>query len=116
MNWGPMTEPIPIALSEVKQSDLGNLVYSYRLTGYPAIVRVLRENLGGGFGDNGRFPYTWAVYFLVDGQWAELRSERGLRREWSSLDRLERWLLSMGFRYFWVRNDLEAVDGNERTE
>ncbi|WP_245999314.1 hypothetical protein [Paracoccus methylarcula] len=41
-----------------------------------------------------------------------MRSERGLRREWSSLDRLERWLLSMGFRCFWVRNEIEPIAGD----
>lgn len=111
-----MTAPPPTAIAEVKQSDLAQLIHSYRLTAYPAIVRVRRETLGGGFGDQARFPNTWAVYFLIDDQWVELRSERGLRREWSSLDRLERWLLSQGFRYFWVRNDIEPIaspDGEE---
>ncbi|WP_245999315.1 hypothetical protein [Paracoccus methylarcula] len=54
-----MTAPLPTAITEVKQSDLAGLIDSYRLTGHPAIVRVERENLGGGFGDQSRFPNTW---------------------------------------------------------
>ncbi len=66
--------------------------------------------MAGGFADQNRRPNTWTVYFLVEGEWAQVLSASGLRREWDSLDRLESWLRSMSFRFFWVRNDIEEVE------
>jgi len=104
-----MTSPAPAPIRSIRQADIVDLSESYRIGEYPVAVRSRRETLGGGFADQGRHPNTWTVYFLVDGQWAEVQSARGLRREWTSLDRLERWLRSLGFRYFWVRNEIEPL-------
>jgi len=99
----------PVPNGAIRQTDIAMLVASYRITQYPTIVRVRRTVQGGGFGDQDRIPYTWTVFFLVDGQWMSLESARGMRREWGSLDKLEIWLRGQGFAFFWVRNDIDAV-------
>ncbi|MCV2881576.1 hypothetical protein [Actibacterium sp. XHP0104] len=101
--------PAPAPVAVIKQTDIPGLLASYRITHYPVIARVPRMTQGGGFGDQVRNPNTWTVYFLVDNVWAQLESARGLRREWSSLDRLESWLREQGFSYFWVRNDVDPI-------
>ena len=95
--------------TSVRQNDLPELLATYRITHYPVGVRTERHVQGGGFGDQEKNPNTWTVYFLVDNSWVYVESARGLRREWGSLDRLETWLREQGFRYFWVRNDLDPV-------
>ena len=49
---------------------------------------------------------------------ARIVSARGHPREWTSLDRLERWLRGQGFRYWWMANELDAVGeaGDEAAE
>ncbi|WP_372886583.1 hypothetical protein [Shimia sp.] len=101
--------PPPVPSTAIRQPDIPQLLAGFRITHYPVIVRTPRLVKGGGFGDQLKNPNTWTVYFLVDGVWAYLESARGLRREWSSLDRLEVWLREQGFSYFWVRNDLDPV-------
>jgi predicted dehydrogenase len=91
----------------VRQSDLAALRATYRLVGYPTVARVTRAQQGGGFGDQGRHPHAWAVFVLVDGLSRRVTSARGQGREWTSLDRLERWLRAQGFRYWWVSNELD---------
>ena len=93
----------------VKQTDLAALYQMHRLSDYVLVYRVLRSQLGGGFGDQDKHPYAWAVMVYVDGQPARVISTRGAGREWTSLDRLERWLREQGFRYWHVRNDLEPI-------
>jgi hypothetical protein len=110
----PMQET-PAPTFTIRQNDLADLSAQHRLGDYPVAVRTAREVLGGGFADQSKHPNTWTVYFLVDGQWALVESARGLRREWSSLDRLEKWLRGMGFRFFWVRNDIDPVDNEGET-
>ncbi|MBU3032302.1 hypothetical protein [Paracoccus marinaquae] len=105
--------PNPIPAISVRQNELPDLLASYRITTHPVAARSWRETEAGGFADQDRYPYTWTVYFLVDGQWAHVESARGLRREWSSLDRLEKWLRRMGFRFFWVRNDIEPAEEDQ---
>ena len=102
--------PDPTPTVSLRQADIPALLAAYRITAYPVAVRTLRETLGGGFADQEKHPYTWTVYFLVDGQWAQVQSARGLRREWSSLDRLEKWLRSLGFHSLWVKNEIEPTD------
>ena len=94
----------------IRQTDLLRLAQNGMISDYPVAVRTPREVMGGGFADQSRHPNTWTVYFLVEGQWAQLLSARGLRREWASLDRLEIWLRSMSFRFFWVRNDIDPTE------
>lgn len=103
----------PLPTLSLRQAEIPDLLAAYRINNSPMIVRAYRESEAGGFADADRFPFTWTVYFLVDGQWAEMQSARGLRREWGSLDRLERWLRSLGFRYFSVRNDIEPADAQD---
>lgn len=102
--------PNPTPTIAVRQSMIPELLAGYRINTYPVAVRATRETEAGGFADQDRFPFTWTVYFLIDGQWAHVESARGLRREWSSLDRLEKWLRRQGFRFFWVRNDVEPAE------
>lgn len=99
----------PEPTGAIRQSDISTMIANYRITQYPTIVRVRRTLQGGGFGDQDRNPYTWTVFFLVDDHWKSLESARGMRREWSSLDKLETWLRSQGFAFFWVRNDIDTV-------
>lgn len=103
-------EPVPT--HSIRQQELALYAGQGRISAYPVAVRSWRETGGGGFADPERFPYTWTVYFEVDGRWAQVVSARGLRREWASLDRMEKWLRALGFRYFWVRNDLEPAEAS----
>jgi len=96
-------------MATIRQSDIEKLRLQYRITDIPLAVRTERNVEAGGFADASRNPNTWTAYLFVDGQWAQIESARGLRREWTSLDRLERWLRSMGFRAFAVRNDVEPA-------
>ena len=98
-----------LANPTVRQSDLDALRRSYRLVGYPTVARVVRSQMGGGFGDQGRHPHAWGVFVQVDGISARVVSARGLAREWTNLDRLERWLRGQGFRYWWLANELDGV-------
>lgn len=93
----------------VSQADLVALQRNYRLIGDPVIARVPRAQLGGGFGDQARHPYAWGVFVRVDGMMTRVISARGLAREWTSLDRLERWLRGQGFRSWWVQNEIDSV-------
>lgn len=105
----PMTQR-PTPSFTIRQNELPLLTSEGRIGDYPVAVRTPREVAAGGFADHERHPNTWTVYFLVDGQWALVESARGLRREWSSLDRMEKWLRTFGFRFFWVRNDIEPIE------
>lgn len=97
----------PEPSSSIRQSDILMLRAQFRINDLPVAVRTERGIEAGGFANSETNPLTWTAYLLVDGQWSEIQSARGLRREWTSLDRLERWLRGMGFPYFVVRNDLE---------
>jgi len=105
--------PRIIPSTAVTQADIPVLVAGYRITAYPVIVRAERQQMGGGFGDQARHPFTWTVLLQVDGQWARVESARGAVREWGSLDRLERWLRANGFRYFWLQNELDPAEEAE---
>ena len=94
----------------VRQSELAVLQRTYRLVGYPTVARVPRAQQGGGFGDQDRHPHAWAVFVHVDGLSCRVLSARGHGREWTSLDRLERWLRAQGFRYWWVSNELDGLN------
>jgi hypothetical protein len=106
-------QPRIVATLAVTQAEIPGLVASYRITAYPLIKRAERQNRGGGFGDQSRHPFTWTVLLQLDGQWAQVESTRSAVREWGSLDRLERWLRSHGFRYFWLQNELDPFETPE---
>ena len=93
----------------VTQADVPFLRAAGRLGEYPVVFRIERCQLGGGFGDQDKHPFAWGVLVYVDGQLARVNSARGSGREWNSLERLERWLRSQGFWYWWTRNDLEPL-------
>lgn len=93
----------------VRQSDLAALKAQYRIRKYPVIRRIVRLTQGGGFGDHSKHPHAWSVLLLVDEQWASVISARGHVREWTSLDRLERWLRTQGFQNFWLENELDPI-------
>jgi hypothetical protein len=93
----------------VTQADLAYLRAVGSLGEYAVVYRVWREQAGGGFGDQSKNPHTWGVLVYVDGQLARIYSARGAGREWSNLDRLEKWLRAQGFWYWWTRNDLEPL-------
>jgi hypothetical protein len=111
--------PLPLYTENgvfVRQSDLAELQAQYRIAEYPIVWRIPRMTQGGGFGDYSKHPHAWGVKFKVDGQWATVISARGLTREWSCLDKLERWFRVQGFQSFWLENNLdpvgEAASGN----
>jgi len=93
----------------VTQADLAPLRAARRLGEYAVVYRVNRNYQGGGFGDQSKHPLTWAVLVYVDAQAARIYSARGKGREWSDLDRLERWMREQGFWYWWTRNDVEPL-------
>ena len=92
----------------VTQADLAPLRAAARLGESPVIYRVHRLQAGGGYGDQSRHPFAWAVAVYVDGQLCRIHSARGAGREWNSLDRLGDWLREQGFWTWWTRNDLEV--------
>ena len=104
----------------ITQADLPYLRDAGRLGEYAVVYRLHRNQKGGGFGNQDRHPYAWGVLVYVDGQLARLYSARGAGREWTTLDRLEKWLRSQGFWYWWTRNDLEPLglpdDAADETE
>ncbi len=105
-----MDQDVKLGVSmAITQADIAHLRAQERLGEYAVVYRVLRQNMGGGFGDQDRHPYAWAVLVYVDSQVARLHSARGAGREWNSLDRLEKWLREQGFWYWWTRNDLEPL-------
>ena len=96
----------------ITQTDLPQLYWAGRLANYAVVYRLLRNQLGGGFGDQTKYPYAWGVLVYIDGVPSRIISARGMTREWTSLDRLERWLREQGFCYWWVRNELEPLGLN----
>lgn len=110
-----MSQDVALGITlTVTQAELAFLRAAGRLGEYAVAYRVDRNNLGGGFGDQDKHPLTWAALVYVDGQAARIYSARGNGREWSSLDRLERWLRDQGFWCWWVRNDVEPLGAATR--
>ncbi|MCA9311327.1 MAG: hypothetical protein KDA21_08990 [Phycisphaerales bacterium] len=105
-------QPKIVPTLTITQAEIPPLVSSFRITAYPVVVRSVREQLGGGFGDQNRHPHAWTVLLQVDGLWARVESSRGSTREWTNLDRLERWLRDHGFRYIWLQNELDPVEAD----
>lgn len=103
-----LTQRVPL---ELQQAELEAGLASGRITAAPVLHRILRSRLGGGFGDADKRPFGWALVVVLDGQPRRMVSARGGTREWSSLERLERWLLDQGFRSWLAVNELEGGDG-----
>ena len=96
-------------IGSLTQADLAPLRDSGRLGTYAVVYRVLRTHQSGGYGDQDRHPFSWAVAVYLDDQLYRIFNARGAGREWQSLDRLSEWLRLQGFWNWWTRNDLEAV-------
>lgn len=101
-----LTQRVPL---ELQQRDLEAGLAAGRITAAPIVHRIRRSRRGGGFGDAGKRPLGWALVVVVDGQPRRVVSARGGTREWSGLERLERWLLAQGFGSWLVVNDLEGL-------
>lgn len=105
-----MDQDVTLGISgSVTQADLAPLRESARLGEFAVVYRIERLHQGGGYGDQGRHPLTWAVAVYVDNQLCRVFNARGSGREWNSIDRLSTWLREQGFWYWWTRNDLEPV-------
>ncbi|MBX2867617.1 MAG: hypothetical protein KTR18_03025 [Acidiferrobacterales bacterium] len=93
----------------ITQADLAPLREAGRLGEYAVVYRVVRLHQSGGYGDQDRHPFSWAIAIYVDEQLYRIFSARGAGREWQSLDRVSDWLRQQGFWYWWTRNDLEVL-------
>jgi hypothetical protein len=96
-------------VGSITQADLLPVRSEGRLGEYAVVYRIERVHQGGGYGDQDRHPFAWAVAVYIDGQLFRVFNARGAGREWNSLDRLGDWLREQGFFYWWTRNDLEGV-------
>ncbi len=91
----------------VTQAELASFRSQGRLGEYAVVYRIYRSKQGGGFGDQSKHPFAWAVLVYVDTLPHRINSARGECREWSTLDGVGQWLNSEGYTYWWTRNDLE---------
>jgi hypothetical protein len=121
-----MSQDVVLGISgSVAQADLAAIREAGRLGEYAVVYRIERTHQGGGYGDQSRHPYAWAVAVYIDTELIRVYNARGAGREWNSLDRLSTWLREQGFWYWWTRNDLEPLgaantdeemDSHEQTE
>ena len=102
----------PLNLS-VKSTEIPHLFSTWRIQNTATVFRTKREQQNGGFGNPEMHPNIWAVALLVDGLWARVHNTRDQGREWSNLDRREKWLREQGITHWQVVNELEPV-GNQR--
>ena len=93
----------------ITQADLAPIRSEGRLGDYAVVYRIERIHQGGGYGDQGRHPFAWAVAVYIENQLYRVFNARGSGREWNSLDKLGDWLREQGFYYWWTRNDLEVL-------
>ena len=111
-----MSQDVELGIAgTVTQADLAPLRDNTRLGEFALVYRVERVHQGGGYGDQGKHPLSWAVAVYVDNQLCRVYNARGAGREWNNIDRLSSWLREQGFWYWWTRNDLEPV-GNAIAE
>ena len=93
----------------ITQADIAPLRNSGRLGEYAVVYRVPRLHQSGGYGDQYRHPFAWAIALYLDQQLYRVFNARGAGREWQNLERVSDWLRKQGFWYWWTRNDLESV-------
>ena len=93
----------------ITQAELASLRYSGRLGDYAVVFRIPREQQNGGYGNQQKHPYAWAVAVYVDSHLLRIFAARGYGREWQNLERVGEWLRQQGFWYWWTRNDIEHV-------
>lgn len=100
-----------IPTHSVSSPEILPLYRLWRIQDTAAVYRIKREYQNGGFGDPDKHPNVWAVAVLLDGQWARVHNTRGQGREWSNLDRLEKWLREQGINQWVLVNHLEPHQG-----
>ena len=105
----------PAITGSITQADLAPIRGEQRLGEYAVVYRIARVHQGGGYGDQNRHPYAWAVAVYIDNQLYRLFNARGAGREWNSVDKLSEWLREQGFYSWWTRNDLEVL-GDAKVE
>ena len=109
-----MDQDVALGISgSVTQSDLTSIRQAGRLGDYAIVYRIQRTHQGGGYGDQDRHPFAWAVAVYIDTQLIRVFNARGSGREWLSLDKVASWLREQGFWYWWTRNDLEPLGSAE---
>ena len=91
----------------IKSVEIPELLKTWRIQEI-VVYRTQREYQSGGFGDPDKHPHVWAVAIMVDGQWARVPNARGQGREWSNLDRLEKWLRKQGISRWVLINDIDT--------
>ncbi len=95
-------------LLNLKSTEISDLLDAYRVQDI-VVYRTRREYQSGGFGDPSKHPNIWAVAIMTDGQWARIHNARGQGREWSNLDRLEKWLRGQGIIQWKLLNTLDKT-------
>ena len=95
-------------LLNLKSTEISDLLEAYRVQDI-VVYRTRREYQSGGFGDPSKHPNIWAVAIMTDGQWARIHNARGQGREWSNLDRLEKWLRGQGIIQWKLLNTLDKT-------
>ena len=96
------------ALLSLKSTEIRDLLDAYRVQDI-VVYRTKREYQSGGFGDPTKHPNVWAVAIMTDGQWARIYNARGHGREWSNLDRLEKWFREQGISQWQLLNTLDKT-------
>ncbi len=94
-------------LLNLKSTEIQDLLASWRIQDI-VVYRTKRRYQSGGFGDPTKHPNVWAVAIMTDGQWARVHNARGQGREWSNLDRLEKWLREQGISQWQLLNTLDV--------
>ena len=94
-------------LLSLKSAEISDLLASWRIQDI-VVYRTQRQYQSGGFGDPTKHPNVWAVAVMTDGQWARVHNARGQGREWSNLDRLEKWLREQGISQWNLLNTLDV--------
>ena len=95
-------------LDSLKSTKLPGLIQSWRIQEI-AVYRTIRTHQNGGFGNPSNHPHVWSVAAMADGQWLRVHNARGQGREWSNLDRLEKWLREQGISRWQLVNDIDPT-------
>jgi transcription initiation factor IIE alpha subunit len=97
-----------VPMLSIKSTEILRLLETWRIQEI-VVYRTQREYQSGGFGDPDKHPHVWAVAIMVDGQWARVHNARGQGREWSNLDRLEKWLREQGVSRWYLVNEIDVT-------
>lgn len=97
-----------VTLLSLKSTEIRELLEAWRVQDI-IVYRTKRQYQSGGFGDPSKHPNVWALAIMTDGQWARIHNARGQGREWSNLDKLEKWLREQGIFQWKISNMLEQT-------